>query len=437
MINSLFISKGNIMESYVFYFDESFHDRKIRINDKGKFNVLREDALENYIGVFWGCPRSELSSNRKLIERFENKQRKHYKLQDKQELKSTVISKKNFIYGVHSFNKDTLKFYQDLFRMLEVINPVIQVNMISKMELYLRQAFKGMRYYMPEEVNEKSFYYSLTKFMITYHNEELIRTLFDVHNYESMLKFRDLLLYNFECILKEISEIERKKREVVAFRKIVFVLKNSVFVKLPEKEYEFSYFINFDGLCKLLEEKNIAVPLVDIIIDNESKTLEAAQSYKFQTVKCRESHEVVELRLADWIATFIGRMIYGLYHDEGMKEDKVYDIRHIGENDLERKRILSEKWFELEEERFNLYKLIYDVLIIGHTEYWAAMTLSYGDQCNSFYSLLRYFGGLKDYEEYKNIDTKIHSEYYNASCCYALERSYERFMMSPNERGKN
>ena len=122
------------MESYVFYFDESYHDRKIRINDKGKFNVLREDALENYIGVFWGCPRSELNSNRKLIERFENEQRKHYKLGDKQELKSTVISKKNFIYGVHSFNKDTLKFYQDLFRMLEVINPVIQVNMISKID---------------------------------------------------------------------------------------------------------------------------------------------------------------------------------------------------------------------------------------------------------------------------------------------------------------
>lgn len=425
------------MESYVFYFDESFHDRKIRINDKGKINVLREDALENYIGVFWGCPRSELSSNRKFIERFEKKQREHYKLEDKQELKSTVISKKNFIYGIRSFNKDTLKFYQDLFRMLEVIKPVLQVNMISKMELYLRQAFKGMKYYKPEELIEDSFYYTLTKFMITYHNEELIRSLFDVHDYESMLKFKELLLYNFECILKEISEIERKEREVVAFRNIVFVLEHSVFVELPNKEYEFLYFTNFEGLCNLLEEKDIDLSLVDIIIDNESKTLESAQLYNFQTVKCRESHEVVELRLADWIATFIGRMIYGLYHDEGMKEDKVYDIRHIGESDLERKRILSEKWFELDEERFNLYKLIYDVLIIGHTEYWTAMTMSYGDQCNSFYSLLRYFGGLKDYEEYKNIDTKMHSEYYNASCCYALERSYERFMMSPNERGKN
>lgn len=33
------------MESYTFYFDESFHDRKIRIDEQGHFNILREDAL--------------------------------------------------------------------------------------------------------------------------------------------------------------------------------------------------------------------------------------------------------------------------------------------------------------------------------------------------------------------------------------------------------
>lgn len=55
------------MKSYTFYFDESFHDKKIRINENGQFNILREDALDNYIGVFWGCPTSDLASNRKLI----------------------------------------------------------------------------------------------------------------------------------------------------------------------------------------------------------------------------------------------------------------------------------------------------------------------------------------------------------------------------------
>ena len=38
------------MKSYTFYFDESFHDKKIRINENGQFNILREDSLDNYIG---------------------------------------------------------------------------------------------------------------------------------------------------------------------------------------------------------------------------------------------------------------------------------------------------------------------------------------------------------------------------------------------------
>ena len=40
------------MDLYTFYFDESFHDRKLLVNDKGQINALREDALENYVGVF-------------------------------------------------------------------------------------------------------------------------------------------------------------------------------------------------------------------------------------------------------------------------------------------------------------------------------------------------------------------------------------------------
>ena len=43
------------MDLYTFYFDESFHDRKLLVNDKGQINALREDAIENYVGVFWGC----------------------------------------------------------------------------------------------------------------------------------------------------------------------------------------------------------------------------------------------------------------------------------------------------------------------------------------------------------------------------------------------
>ncbi len=52
-------------------------------------------------------------------------------------------------------------------------------------------------------------------------------------------------------------------------------------------------------------------------------------------------------------------MTYGLYNDEGVKEDIVTDIRKIGENDLTSKRILSENWFDIDIKHFELYQLLY------------------------------------------------------------------------------
>lgn len=415
------------MKSYTFYFDESFHDKKIRINENGQFNILREDALDNYIGVFWGCPTSELASNRKLIQNFENRQKMKYGLTDEQEFKSTVIAKKNFKYGIRSFNKVTMTFYEELFELLDILNPVIQMNMVSKMELYLRLAFKGLHYLGQGELFEKSFFYTLTKFMITYHNEELLKALYAVNNYTSMMEFKQLLQYNFECIINEIKDIQRKPKELVAYRNILYVLNHSIIDGLPEKEYKFQYFINFEGLCNLLEEKNINMELVNIVIDEEQSTYSASQNYRFQNVKCGKSHEIIELRLADWLASFIGRMIYGLFNDEGVEEDIVTNIRKIGENDLASKRILNENWFDIDIKQFKLYHLLHDVLIIGRAEYWTVMTMSYGDQCLRFYTLLRYFSTYDNYENYRKIDSVLHSEYFNSACCRELERFYQNF----------
>lgn len=412
------------METYTFYFDESFHDRKIRVNEKGNINTLREDALDSYIGVFWGCTNSELKCNKKIIQKFEDRQKIRYGLAAEQELKSTVISKKNFKYGVRSFNKVTMIFYQELFTMLDVVSPVLQINMVSKMEFYLRLAFQGLHYLGKGKLLNKSFYYSLTKFMITYYNEELIKALYDVHDFRSMAEFKKVLQYNFMCIVDSIKGLKRKEKELLAYQNILHVLENSVIDELPEKEYEFQYFINFDGLCNLLEEKNIDMELVSIVIDEDQKTYAAAQNYTFQEVRCGKSNEMIELRVSDWIASFIGRMVYGLYNDEGVEEDKVTDICKVGENDLESKRILSRYWFEIDEEQLNLYHLFYDVLIIGHMEYWTTMTTSYGDQCSVFYTLIRYFSKYDDYEIYNKVEVELHSEYFNSDCCQELKRSY-------------
>lgn len=291
----------------------------------------------------------------------------------------------------------------------------------------MRLAFRGLHYNGCGELLENSFYYTLTKFMITYYNEELLRALYCVCDYNSLADFVRLLRYNFICIIKEIKDIKRKERELIAYQNILDVLDNSNIEELPEKEYDFQYAINFDGLCKLLEEKNIDKKFVNIVIDEEQKTYCAAQNYNFCDMRSGKSDEIIELRLSDWIASFIGRMVYALSHDKGMKEDKVTNIRKIGENDLERKRILNEEWFLINEKQFDLYHLIYNALIIGHTDYWTAMTMSYGDECSIFFTLVRYFSKYENYQNYKDIEPKLHSEYFNTSCISELERSYKNF----------
>ncbi len=47
------------MSNYIFYFDEAYHDRKISISEKGILNTQVPNALDNYVGVFWGEKISE------------------------------------------------------------------------------------------------------------------------------------------------------------------------------------------------------------------------------------------------------------------------------------------------------------------------------------------------------------------------------------------
>lgn len=415
------------MESYIFFFDESFHDRKIRVNKNGTMNILREDCLDNYVGVFWGCKRKELNKYIKALELFESRQKEIYGLSKEQELKSTVISKKNFKYGLRSFNKQTYSFYYDLFSLLEFMQPIIQIELISKMEYYLRNVFSAGKFNSIEP-NISTFYYVLTKSILTYHNKELIEALYDTTDREKAEKFRKLLIFNYKCIIDAIQGIERKETELEAMNEIVFLLSSVTFVDTPKREYDFPYFVNFEGLTKLLEEKDVDIDLTDIIIDEEQKTLDSSKAYGFQNVSFNKSDEKIELRLSDWIASFVGRMIFAIVSDKGLHEDSVIDIRDVAKNDLETKRYLSPNWFDLKERDFELYQLLYQVFIIEQGSYWSTMTFSYADQAILFYTLIRYFNKYETFEDYRKIDNQQHAIEYNKDVLIELEYTFENMV---------
>lgn len=96
---------------YVFYFDETFHDRKIVFSGNGSINTLRDDDIDDYLGVFWGCDRKHLNEYVFQLNEFEYKYRKIFNLAEGKELKSEIIGKKNYQYGLRSFNKNAFNFY--------------------------------------------------------------------------------------------------------------------------------------------------------------------------------------------------------------------------------------------------------------------------------------------------------------------------------------
>lgn len=409
---------------YNFYFDESFHDRAVTLSSDGVLNVLDSNKNDSYLGVFWGCSNTKASKALKLLLNFEKRQRQNFGLPKDKELKSTNISKEHFIHGIKSFRDKTYFFYKDLFETMLTIEPIIQIESISKVEFYIRELFKETEF--PIWVKPDSFYYSLVKFFLIYSNKELLKNLYLVNDKESAQEFKSFLLCQIKKLLEAIDGIERKTKEKIAYEEVCTILENVEIMINPDNKYTFNYSPNFDGLIRLLDEIEISSKKVNLTIDREEKTFMTALQFPFNTVKQQESINSVQLRFSDWISGFIGRMMYALLNDKNMKEDTVEDFNIIKNNDLTTKRILSDEWFNLTKKDFELYHLIYDALIVNHQHYWTTMTLSYCDQTIMFYGLLRYMASYKTYDDFCRVRKEMHSEYYNACCCNELEQHYKK-----------
>ena len=410
---------------YNFYFDETFHDRKITIKPSGVINTFTENKNDSYVGVFWGYDNTRSSFVTKRLHVLESKYRKRFGMDG--EFKSTSIGKKNFARGIRSFNPDVLAFYRDLFDLLEKISPIIHVNAVSKIEYLVRKIFDVHLLKQVPGVHENAFYYSITKFILTYHSSALIQALYGSADTGAPNLFREELLNHLEEVISATKGITRKEREIIALRQLHMIVSLIPMVGTITTKYEFVYNQNFVGLLRLLDERKISPQRVHLVIDQEESTFQAAKNYPFKSVRQADSTNSVYVRLADHLCGFIGRMMHALMDDKSFTEDPVTDIERIRENDLVRKRLLSEEWFDLKAEHFSLYKSAYRVLIVQQEAYWATMTWSYFDQVSVFYSLLRYIASYNRYEDYQKHSAAMHSEYFNSACCNELEAGYSSF----------
>lgn len=119
-------------------------------------------------------------------------------------------------------------------------------------------------------------------------------------------------------------------------------------------------------------------------------------------------------------------MLYALKNDENTQEKSLEDISNIDLEDIKIKRLLSSKWFDLREQHFDMYLLLYRALIVQHEHYWTTLASVYSDDVIRFYSLLRYVGSYNSFENFKAVSPELHAEYYNSHAIGELERFYQK-----------
>lgn len=408
---------------YNFYFDETFHDRKIVINENGTINTLLQNSDDSYIGVFIGFDNRNKSLFLKQFSQLESKYKTIFGITG--EFKSISIKRNNFINGIKSFNKTTYAFYNDFFSILANEKLIFHINVLSKIELFIRKLY-SIELLRKIIIPIPQFYYSLTKYIITYYNCDLIKRLYEAIEEKSSKIFTDELIKQINITIETIKDIERKEKEVLGLRDLVLALKSVDINSNIDNKIDFIYKQNFDGLSLLMKERGIKINKINLVIDKEQKTYESALEFEFKSVEEKHSNDQLFLRMVDHLCGFIGKMIYSLHNDKLFKEDKVIKIESLKDNDIIRKHLLSTEWFVITEKQFLLYKKIAKALAINQNYYWSSMSGAYCDEIVMFFSLLNYINQYQEYKNFMEVKSELHSEYYNGYVCSRLLDQYKK-----------
>ena len=389
-------------EKMIFFFDESFHSRKI--NEK---TIEDKNFFDNYVITGLGCKKIDLDKNKNIYKKFEEKFKKFFSIPENDELKSKVVKKEQYRYGIKSFNQKSFELYRSFWKLMNESDFVYYICVISKLEYILTQfnyEIIGIRKY-------ESFIYSIVKGVNVYRPKKVLKCLFEEDNQllEELINFlRRKIAQNKNNLIKV--------HENASFMECMIILE-----KINESKIELKWKYNniFIGFKKLINE--LKVKDVDVIIDKEGNprenTSNACIEEGFKNVVEIDSKEEIVLRCTDLFCGFISKMMRAIYEDTKTNDNEEYKER----------KILNKNWFEINEERFLLYKDIAKYFKKYSNYYWCTYVSIYFDSFLQFIDLIYYFDGFKNFKEYNSINSTKHREMYNSFIINEMSKKFKKY----------
>lgn len=398
---------------YKFFYDESFHDRKITIKNR-KLNIHDESKSDSYVGAFIGYKAQSQNNIMNDFRMFEDKHKKNFGLSDNKELKGVTISSKNYEYGIASFNQNAVSMYNDLFDILVKRSILLQIIIESKTEYLLEQFLNqwieiNLSLFVSLDLSIPTFKYILIKYLFHHQFPDIIMELVNKNGEVNSIIVKNKLIEILEYSLTVTSSYERTIDQNKAIRNILEIIKK---MQIKEEyikcDYGWDYTLIFKGFNKYLVAEHIDRSEVTLTLDREKNTFNSAKTQSYHDVIEVDSTDNLCVRISDMISNFYGRMIHRL--QLALKEPDVQTKESLKENEYQNKRHISTKWFELNEKQFNLYKLLSELLMKSIKNYWSFHGGVFFDSSMIVIGLILYIGqSYTTFEEYQLVSTNDHS----------------------------
>lgn len=293
---------------YKFYYDESFHDRKITSKNITKFNKS-ENLFDLYIGCFVGENKDKSVIEDKFIE-LEEKYKKYYFNGQNKELKGSNFKKKNFQYGIASISKQNVMFFKEYFQILYELRDEIHIYFVflSKINYLIHELFSNIKIYDDIKIGKGNLEFIISKFVYNELDEESKIKLTKIENHDDVEIILKILRERILQIIREVyakKELETYSNEIEPLLKVRWLLEGATIQKPISFNINWNYDDIFHRFSMFMNEKNITLSEIELIIDSEAKTFDSACKYKINTTE-KDSRLCAGIRVCDILCHFVG-----------------------------------------------------------------------------------------------------------------------------------
>jgi len=392
--------------SYLFFYDETQHDR--RITEK-TFNS--DNYFDEFITVTVGWKSLDNAIIKNEYEKFSEKY--SWRRTKDGEIKSQSIHSKSLKYGFASLNKKETEFIFDLLNLYDD-----KVNLFildySKLEFIVNQMLETQRSRNPWIAD--SMLDLIVRTITLYRPKEVIDSIFN--NPENFIP-------SFMKFMEQRTKINEENLKLKNIENLSFAL-GKIFLKDIDMNYgiDWDYGLSFLPILEFIEEKEVDDYLFYIDKEGTGKTLAAALNEGLTNSYEIDSRDSFGICLADLFAGLLMKLIRSM--DEYLRYKDIADTLN--------KKMLGKEWFQINESQFNLYKKMYKLMFddnLNSSIYLGKFATNMG----RLVGLLKLFNGcptFKIYDELKNKYEEIMPELLNSLMLYELMDMTKTKIMNSN-----